>query len=132
MRCFLFRSIAVITISIFLFVALIINNLQARPWRTAQIPNGNEFACANCHISTFGGGPRNPFGTDVWEFIVEPGSRDSFWNLSLAQTDSDGDSATNGEELQDPNGTFQCEKPSPGDPKLVTNPGDPDSFPNAQ
>lgn len=131
MRHFLFRSIAVITISIILIIVLFINNSQARPWRPSQIPNGNEFACANCHISAFGGGPRNPFGVDVWDFIVTPGSRDSFWNLALTQKDSDRDSATNGEELQDPNGIFQCGEPSPGNRTLVSNPGDPDSLPRA-
>ncbi len=100
----------------------------SRPWRPDQIPNGQKFSCANCHIDPAGGGPRNKFGQAV-EQLVSPGSTQEFWSPALAKLDSDGDDVTNGQELGDPNGTWQAGQPNPGNINLVTNPGDPNSFP---
>ncbi len=110
------------------FSVVVSNDSSARPFRPGQMPNGNVFNCATCHISEFGGGPRNPFGQDVFP-RVNPGQPTVFWGPELAMIDSDGDGFTNGEELLDPEGTWQQGDPQPGDPSLVTHPGDPDSKP---
>lgn len=101
----------------------------SRDFRVQRIPNGNKFNCQNCHVSVFGGDDRNPFGAAV-EQLVTPGGTQNFWGPSLASLDSDGDGFTNGEELQDPNGTWQQGQPAPGNFALVTNPGDPNSKPS--
>ena len=51
----------------------------------------------------------------------------------LAAQDTDGDGATNGQELGDPEGAWdwQSGDANPGDPNAVTNPGDAESFPPA-
>jgi hypothetical protein len=46
------------------------------------------------------------------------------WTVDLANQDSDGDSFTNGEELQDPFGAWAIGKPDPGDVASVSNPSD--------
>ena len=38
---------------------------QARPHRVDQVPNGQVFGCATCHVTTVGGDARNPFGQTV-------------------------------------------------------------------
>ncbi|MDX9759224.1 MAG: FlgD immunoglobulin-like domain containing protein [Bacteroidota bacterium] len=103
----------------------------ARSFRPAQIPNGNKNACANCHVSPAGGGPRNAFGTEVGSnHLTEPGGAGQVkWSPALAALDSDGDGFTNGQELQDPSGSWSPGQLQPGDPSLVTNPGDPADFP---
>ena len=75
---------------------------DARPWRVEQLPNGSKFSCGNCHHSPYGG-PRNAFGLAV-EKEVARGSRAAFWSSVLAAKDSDGDGASNGAELGDPDG----------------------------
>ncbi len=101
---------------------------SARFFRPTLIPNGSVNQCSNCHFNAGGGGARNPFGQSV-EALVSPGSQEEFWSEALAMEDSDGDGFTNGEELQDPNGTWRPGDPAPGDSSLVSNPGDPDSVP---
>lgn len=95
----------------------------ARPWRPAQIPNGQEFGCANCHTSAFGGGARNAFGRAV-EQRVGAGSASEFWSATLAGADSDTDGFSNGTELGDPDGDGQATAGA-----QVTNPGDAASKP---
>ncbi len=113
-----------------LIVLLIISiTVTSRDFRVQRIPNGNIFSCQNCHFSQFGGDERNAFGNAVNQ-LVTPGGQQNFWGPALAALDSDGDGFTNGEELQDPNGTWQPGQPLPGNPSLVTNPGDPNSKPN--
>lgn len=116
------------TISFALFFLISFTFTHSRPWRPDQIPNGQKFSCANCHINPQGGGPRNNFGQAV-EQLVTPGSTQEFWGAALAQLDSDGDGVTNGQELGDPNGTWKAGQPNPGNINLVTNPGDPNSIP---
>lgn len=99
--------------------------IYSRPWRVNQIPNGNKFQCANCHINVGGGGARNPFGQTVEDNLTNGNVR---WDL-IFNIDSDGDGATNGEELQDPNGAWVTGQPNPGDMNLVTKTWDPSSFP---
>jgi hypothetical protein len=90
------------------------------------VPNFPD-GCNTCH-TTGGGSPRNPFGLAV-EALVAPGGSEVFWGPELAALDSDGDGATNGEELGDPEGTWTAGDANPGDPADVTHPGDPESKP---
>lgn len=103
--------------------------LISRSFRVNKIPNGNRFMCANCHINPQGGGALNNFGKAV-ESRVTPNGTQDFWDSQLASLDSDGDGFSNGAELQDPNGTWRPSQPNPGNPNLVTNPGDQNSKPN--
>lgn len=83
-----------------------------------RIPNGNVYSCNACH------NPNNQFYADY----RRAGRR---WTTALSQMDSDGDGYTNGQELQDPNGTWTQGQPAPGNSSLVTNPGRASSHPNA-
>ena len=85
---------------------------------------------SNCHVNPGGGGTRNAFGLAV-EPLVAQNSNAEFWGPALAKLDSDGDGFTNGEELQDPNGTWKKGDPNPGTSALVTHPGDASSHPVA-
>src|SRR5262245_10397118 len=102
----------------------------ARPPSPGKIPNGSLYYCGACHESghTFsdgslpvpttpvhGNGMQTPFGTT---------NPIKTWTLDLANQDSDGDGFTNGEELQDPAGTWAIGKPDPGDISFVSNPSD--------
>lgn len=89
-----------------------------------RIPNGAQFSCANCHINPAGDGPRNVFGTAF-------GNNNKRWSSTLAKIDSDNDGFTNGQELQDPNGTWTTGSAQPGNVALVTNPSDPSDFPSS-
>lgn len=101
----------------------------ARAQRPAQIPNGSQFSCANCHVNPGGGGSRNAFGQVVESsFLNGSGASASVnWNAQLAALDSDGDGASNGTELGDPDGDGV---PTAG--VTVTNPGDASSVPQIQ
>lgn len=94
--------------------------------RPGLIPNGGINECENCHLREEGGGPRNPFGSTVDGVAV---GCNPFWGPGIAGVDSDGDGRTNGEELGDPEGTWQAGDPPPGDPALVTLPGKADGPP---
>ena len=106
---------------------------EARSKRVNQLPNGSAVGCAICHVDPNGGGARNPFGTIVGQsYMTGTGFLgDVIWGPELAALDSDGDGATNGAELGDPEGIYdwQSGDPAPGDADAVTNPGDPESFP---
>lgn len=67
------------------------------PKFVTQVPNGANVPGVKAigHVDVTGGGPRNQFGKD---FAANGAS----WNVALCQLDSDGDGATNGEELGDP------------------------------
>ncbi len=106
--------------------------LVSRSFRVSQIPNGNINACANCHIDPSGGGSRNAFGQQIESGFLSPsGSGNVQWGVQLASLDSDGDGFTNGEELQDPFGAWTSGQPQPGNPNLITNPGNPNDFPTS-
>ncbi len=115
-------------IAAFAFVVGGSGETQARPFRPGLLPNGNVNSCSNCHVSRFGGGPRNPFGQEVANRVTPNGSQ-FFWGPDLAALDSDGDGVPNGVELGDPDGLWTQSDPDPGDPGAVTNPGDPEDSP---
>jgi hypothetical protein len=106
-----------------------------------RIPNGSVNTCFNCHINPnpdLGiGGARTPFGNAVFNIIVRDripigeSQPEPFWGPELAMLDSDGDGFTNGQELQDPTGSWSFGQPDPGNPALVSNPGVASSAPPA-
>lgn len=100
---------------------------EARGKRVGQIPNGSVLGCANCHVDANGGGPRNSFGQMVGTSFLSSG--DVVWGAELAALDADGDGATNGEELGDPEGAWSIGDANPGDAAAVTKPWDAESFP---
>ncbi len=105
--------------------------LNAREKRVDQLPNGGVDRCANCHVSAGGGGPRNPFGEAVLNGFLNGGQfGDVNWVVGLAHLDSDNDGFMNGEELQDLNAEWMMGDPAPGNPALVSNPGEIGSIPN--
>ena len=92
----------------------------------SQIPNGNKYSCTTCHPAG-NYGQLNNFG-QTSKSHLSAGKIN--WGESMALLDSDGDGFTNGTELQDPDGNWKQGQPAPGELNLVTNPGDPNSFPN--
>lgn len=110
-----------------LSVLLFSNMSNSRSFRINQIPNGTIKRCINCHKGVLGGDARNPFGKEVENNFLQ--NDNVVWNAELAGIDSDGDGFTNGEELQDPLGTWKSGDPAPGDPDNISNPGDPASIP---
>jgi hypothetical protein len=103
-------------------------NIEARPQRVDQIPNGSVNGCANCHLDPAGGGPRNGFGQAVVNgFLLGSGASASVvWSPALAALDSDGDGFSNGTELGDPDGDGT---PVAGSQATATNPGNASSLP---
>jgi len=101
---------------------------EARGKRLAQVPNSGLSGCNTCH-TTGGGSPRNPFGLEIENnFLSAAGSAgDVVWGPELAALDSDGDGATNGMELGDPDGTWVPGDPDPEGEAFA--PGDPESTP---
>lgn len=110
---------------------MLADNAAARPHRPGQIPSGLVNNCLNCHVSPGAGDLRNPFGLTVeGDFLTAINlSGNVIWGPELAAIDSDGDGFTNGEELGDPEGTWQPGDPAPINAADVTLPGDPDSHP---
>ena len=114
---------------------LVPEEAAARGKRVSQIPSGSVFSCNTCHTSG-GGSPLNPFGIEIAaNFLTAAGAAgDVRWGPELAALDSDGDGASNGAELGDPQGAW-----APGDSgsegedqngqATVFNPGDQASIP---
>lgn len=97
---------------------------NAKPAFVGSVPNGSTLSCNTCHVAGSPKSVRNDFGIDV-DQTLKGGMPD--WP-ALCELDSDGDGATNGEELQD----MLCEWVSganPGCSALVTAPGDANSVP---
>lgn len=111
-----------------LFIVGLAAQVEARPKRGGQIPNGSVNRCANCHVNPDGGGPRNAFGQMVGaNFLTAAG--DVIWGPELAKLDADSDGFTNGEELGDSEGIWVTGDAAPGDPGVVTKPWDAESHP---
>lgn len=82
----------------------------------AKIPNGDAFGCNSCHKSG--------------KFLTAFKNNGNVWNKALAVKDSDGDRASNGVELQDPEGKWRENNPNPKVPGWSTfNPDDAGSTP---
>jgi hypothetical protein len=64
-----------------------------------RVPNGSAFSCNTCHSE-------EKFQRDFKENGLK-------WTKALAVKDSDGDGASNGVELQDPEGTWRENRPDP-------------------
>ena len=94
--------------------------VEARGFRVNMMPHGNVAGCNTCH-TTGGGSELNAFGLAV-RTRVSPGGNEVFWDAAMAALDSDGDGFTNGQELQDPNGTWRSGQQQPGNASLVTQP----------
>ena len=78
---------------------------SARPFREQQLPAGAALSCNACH----NGSQLNPFGQAMLADFLAPGSvgsADVVWGPAFAALDSDGDGATNGQELGDPEGVW--------------------------
>ena len=100
----------------------------ARSKRVRQIPNGGAISCNACHTAG-GGSPLNPFGAEIaTNFLTRVGAAgDVLWGPELAALDSDGDGASNGAELGDPDGTWVVGDTNPEGEAF--HPGDPESTP---
>jgi hypothetical protein len=105
------------------FIIIIVIALLAAPAATfgyesyvTKVPNGSAFRCATCHAEG--------------KFKKDFKDNDLKWNKALATKDSDGDRASNGVELQDPEGKWTTSKPDPKIPGWNTyNPDDRTSVP---
>jgi hypothetical protein len=64
-----------------------------------RIPNGSVFSCRNCH--------------NEHKFQLDFKNNGLKWDKTLALKDSDGDGASNGVELQDPDGKWSQGKADP-------------------
>lgn len=117
---------------VFIFLLSSITFLIGRSFRVGQVPNGNKFDCNTCHTNG-GGTARNPFGLTIQnQFLTSVGPNGNVeWGPQLAAIDSDGDGFSNGEELGDPNGTWQQGQPNPGNSADITHPGNANDFPTS-
>ncbi|EQC29656.1 hypothetical protein SDRG_12660 [Saprolegnia diclina VS20] len=86
-----------------LVLAAILVGVNGRSQYVARLPNGENIPGVSAigHVNPSGGGARNAFGSDF-------GANGLTWNPALCQLDSDGDGATNGEELGDPCCTWKA------------------------
>ena len=109
----------------------LVQDAAARAPRVGQVPNGVVSGCANCHVSAAGGGAFTSFGTQIYNgYLTDRSFLGSVvWGAPLAALDADGDDASNGKELGDPEGLWRFGSPNPGDPAAVTQPWNRDSRP---
>ena len=132
-------TLRVLLVAVLFLGGVVAEEATARSKRVRQVPNGAAASCNTCHKAG-GGSPLNPFGLEIaTNFLTAAGAAgDVLWAPELAALDSDGDGASNGAELGDPNGTWVVGDPNPegedhqGDSSLeekVFNPGDPASTP---
>jgi uncharacterized protein (TIGR03382 family) len=105
-----------------------------------NVPNGAGFSCLLCHNSS-GGGARdgwNAFGDTLFvenggdaddpDTIDVDGGEFAFWNAAICEADSDGDGASNGAELGDPDCVWEVGE-DPAQVDGITDPNDPQSVP---
>ena len=143
-------TLRVLLVAVLFLGGVVAEEADARSKRVRQVPNGSAASCNTCHTAG-GGSPLNPFGIEiVTNFLTATGPAGNvIWGSDLAALDSDGDGASNGAELGDPDGTWMVGDPDPegdddgeeedhtehdheGDSTLegkVFNPGDPTSTP---
>ena len=107
-------TLRVLLVAVFFFGGVIADEANARSKRVRQVPNGSAASCNTCHTAG-GGSPLNPFGIEiVTNFLTATGpAGDVIWGAELAALDSDGDGASNGAELGDPEGTWVAGDPDP-------------------
>lgn len=104
---------------------LFASSAMAKPTFLTHVPNGSMNSCNTCHGSAVTPVTWNAFGDDVLETLVADLPD---WSAVCAM-DSDGDGASNGAELGDPDCTWEFGDSDPeGD---VFNPGDETSAPEA-
>jgi dopamine beta-monooxygenase len=125
------RRAGVVALAAVLLTGGLTSTAEARRQRVAQVPNGEAFNCATCHVDPSGGRVRNAFGKTIESgFLTASDATGSVvWGPDLAELDADGDGFTNGEELGDPDGVWKPGYSNPGDPAALTNPGDAESHP---
>ena len=94
---------------------VVLDEAAARSKRVEQVPGGSAASCNTCHTDG-GGSPLNPFGMEIAaNFLTAAGAAgDVIWGPELAALDSDGDGASNGAELGDPEGTWVVGDSDPG------------------
>ena len=121
------ESVRAVLAATLLMCSILSTSADARSSRMRQVPNGTVLRCVACHVSS--GGPRNAFGLQIEaDFLSQAGfSGVVLWGPELAALDADGDGATNGEELGDPDGTWQQGDANPEDEVFF--PGDAESMP---
>ena len=118
----------ILLVAVLFLGGLVAEEAAARGKRVSQIPNGAVFSCNSCHTAG-GGSPRNAFGLEIeTNFLTAAGAAgDVLWGPELAALDSDGDGASNGAELGDPDGTWVAGDTNPEGEAFA--PGDPTSTP---
>ena len=143
-------TLRILLVAVLFLGGVVADEANARSKRVRQVPNGSAASCNTCHTAG-GGSPLNSFGIEIaTNFLTSVGAPgDVIWGPELAALDSDGDGASNGVELGDPEGTWVVGNPDPagdddseeedhteheheGDSSLagqVFNPGDPTSTP---
>jgi hypothetical protein len=101
-----------------------VSTASALPPAPGRIPNGTVYYCGTCHQSGHSGSsvPMIPAHSDAMRNDYFAANKT--WTTTLANQDSDGDGFTNGEELQDPFGTWAIGQADPGDVAFVSNPSD--------
>lgn len=110
-----------------LVLLLLLQSAAARPAFVQRIPNGSGVSGVQAlgHVATSGGGTLNAFG-QAFE------AQGLAWTSALCEADSDGDGATNGEELGDPCCQWTQTAPTTLRSSSITHPGKANSFTAAQ
>ena len=121
-------TLRVLLVAVFFLCGVIVDEAAARSKRVRQVPNGSAVSCNTCHTAG-GGSPLNPFGLEIaTNFLTSAGAPgDVIWGPELAALDSDGDGASNGAELGDPEGTWVVGDDNPEGETF--HPGDSESTP---
>ena len=102
-------------VTVLFLSGVVVDEAAARSKRVGQVPGGSAYSCNTCHTDG-GGSPLNPFGMEIaTSFLTAAGAAgDVIWGPELAALDSDGDGASNGAELGDPEGAWVVGDPDPG------------------
>ncbi len=121
-------TLRILLVAVLFLGSVVVDEAAARSKRVRQVPNGSATSCNTCHTAG-GGSPLNPFGIEIATGFLTAASAagDVVWGAELAALDSDGDGASNGAELGDPDGTWAAGDANPA--SEVFHPGDPASTP---